>query len=131
MRREVKRLKVICANKQFGCDFIGELEKYFNVSELTLLLEAGVTSFPCLQEHIDHCKYKPVACPNKDKGCSELISANEVQRHIAEECQFRDVKCQYCYVETTQHSLQVSLAKFCCSCHVLCSCCCRVTMSNA
>lgn len=31
VRREVKKLIVICANKKFGCDFIGELDKYFKV----------------------------------------------------------------------------------------------------
>lgn len=33
VRREVKKLKVTCSNKKFGCDFIGVLEEYFDVSE--------------------------------------------------------------------------------------------------
>lgn len=31
VRREVKKLVVICSNKKFGCDFIGTLENYFKV----------------------------------------------------------------------------------------------------
>lgn len=32
----MKKLQVLCSNKKFGCDYIGELEKYFRVSKYTL-----------------------------------------------------------------------------------------------
>ena len=36
VRREVKKLQVVCKNKQLGCDFIGKLEKYFSVRKIKL-----------------------------------------------------------------------------------------------
>ena len=39
VRREVKKLQVVCSNKQFGCDFIGNLENYFNVRKSSKLAQ--------------------------------------------------------------------------------------------
>ena len=61
-----------------------------------------------MQDHVSECKYKPVECPNRERGCLEKISANDVKKHLAEECQFRDVECQHCGEKTAQHLLQVS-----------------------
>lgn len=61
-----------------------------------------------MQEHEQNCKYRPVDCPNKAKGCLTKIPSLEVQHHLTEECQFREIKCQYCAQETAQDLLQVT-----------------------
>ena len=58
-----------------------------------------------LQGHCRDCKYKLVKCPNL--GCSELMPAEMLDRHVDVDCLFRMVVCNHCREEMAANRLEV------------------------
>ena len=91
-RREINSLKVRCANRNKGCDWVGEL------GESKDHLEAQ-----------DGCDYVEVECPN---GCTQCrcfifrctcrpkrLARKDLQQHLLNECEDRPYQCEYCGIE--------------------------------
>ena len=75
--RNVKDLKVFCANKNKGCTWQDK------VSEVSSHLTRN-------------CQFEDVECTNQ---CGQMVQRQNFSRHISSECQFRNIKCKYCRAE--------------------------------
>ena len=84
VRREILQLIVLCLHSIYGCPWQGQLQH-----------------FEC---HCRDCKYKPVKCPNP--GCSELLPAEKLDRHVDGDCPFRKVACNHCREEVAANQLE-------------------------
>ena len=74
--REVKQLKVCCANKKKGCKWIGELNDI-----------AGH------YENSDGCQFEAVNCPN---DCGKKLQRKNLTTHAETTCPHRKISCQHC-----------------------------------
>ena len=73
LERKIKDLKVYCPNRYKRCVVrvrLGDIEN-----------------------HMQKCDYATVSCPN---SCGEQLLRKELQLHLGEVCNRRNVRCQYC-----------------------------------
>ena len=75
--REVKQLKVCCANKKKGCKWAGELNDI-----------AGH------YENSDGCQFEAVNCPN---DCGKKLQRRNLTTHAETTCPLRKISCQHCH----------------------------------
>lgn len=73
-RREVRKLKAYCTYKERGC--------------------TEVLVWTNLEQHANNCEYRPVQCSNGD--CTNYVSFQNLDNHVANECRYRPVLCKYC-----------------------------------
>ncbi|XP_055519542.1 TNF receptor-associated factor 3-like [Leucoraja erinacea] len=83
-RKEVMGLWVYCRNHKAGC-------------QVQILLSA-------LEGHLKTCSFQRVPCSRP--GCSELLLQQDLRDHLNLNCRQREVKCQYCQIETTVAELK-------------------------
>ena len=57
--------------------------------------------------HKEQCHFKPQPCPE----CGELITPDEVKKHLISECRLRRVSCEHCRIDVVYAELQVSLCE--------------------
>ena len=92
--REVRSSHVYCTNKQRGCCWQGE------VNDITNHLKSS-----------NGCQFVEVTCSNV---CGKVIQRRHVTNHLRNECPYRNVRCQYCFV-TGKHQFIYGLHKKVCS----------------
>ena len=73
--REIKKLLILCQNKDKGCKWRDELEK--------------------TEDHLRLCEFEDVQCPG---GCEMLVQRQNVTTHLQNECLHRQVNCEHCHV---------------------------------
>ncbi|XP_041353726.1 TNF receptor-associated factor 5-like [Gigantopelta aegis] len=75
VRREIRNLSVHCKNSNVGCEFCA----------------------PCkdIEKHEATCWFTPVKCPNKQFGCTTILTKTLMSNH-EKECQHRQTKCRRC-----------------------------------
>ena len=99
--KEIKQLKVKCANHSIGCPWQGKLQDFI-VSKSSSSTNQIKCRF-CPQDH--DCQYKPQLCPNG--GCGEMISKSEMKNHLSKKCQYRNVTCKYCREKMLAKDIEV------------------------
>lgn len=55
---------------------------------------------------MEKCSYAKVQCMHS--GCGALVPRDDLPRHLTEDCNFRQVFCQLCKLETTADQLKVT-----------------------
>ena len=82
LKRTLYEFKVYCANKDQGCQWVGELGQ----------LDNHLNSDPSREKQLEGCQFTGVKCCY----CSELIQRTSVQVHQGEQCLRRPFRCKYC-----------------------------------
>ncbi|XP_053389869.1 TNF receptor-associated factor 3-like, partial [Mercenaria mercenaria] len=75
-RREIRNRDLYCEFKDFGCK--------------------QVTKWKDLADHLRGCKFQPTECSNKKFGCKVALPGHLLEQHIQNDCEYRQVQCQYC-----------------------------------
>lgn len=104
-QREVKNLKVFCHYKDFGC--------------------MDQVKWKDLEDHANKCSYRPIECLNKRYGCSKQAALVDMQYHMANECDFRLVQCQYCLQQITMKHQNFHVQEECPNVQLTCPYDCR------
>ena len=76
--REIKSLRVMCTNKERGCEWQGELNDIIN--------------------HLGNsngCQFEDVKCSN---NCGKMLQRRYLTSHVETECPCHKVDCQYCRI---------------------------------
>ena len=84
--REIRSLRVMCTNKERGCEWQGELNDINN--------HLG---------NSDGCLFEDVKCSNE---CGKMLQRQYLTSHVETECPCRKVDCQYCYITGEHHLIQ-------------------------
>ena len=50
-----------------------------------------------IEEHLENCEFYPVACK---LNCEMLLTQDEMEDHVAKECENREIECAYCFTQT-------------------------------
>lgn len=94
--RKIKHLRIYCINKKDGCRWTGFLKDLNST-------------------HIPKCRIQRLACPNKRsdeesvmfsngrRECGLMIRKNEFDKHVKQECGWREVSCTHCKAKGTHH----------------------------
>ncbi|XP_068735296.1 TNF receptor-associated factor 2-like [Montipora capricornis] len=83
-QREVLSLQVQCTNHVDGCQWRGDL---------------GL-----LEDHENKCLFTKVQCMHH--GCGVMVPRDDLSRHLKEDCDFREQKCNLCGLMTTADQLK-------------------------
>ncbi|XP_032870253.1 TNF receptor-associated factor 5-like [Amblyraja radiata] len=97
-RKEVMGLWVYCRNHKVGC-------------KVQIPLGA-------LEGHLKTCSFQRVPCSRP--GCSELLLQQDLRDHLNLNCRQREVKCEYCQIETTVAELKKHETSECLSSLITC-----------
>jgi len=76
--REIRSLRVMCTNKEKGCEWKGELNDINNHLE-----------------NSNGCQYEDIHCSNK---CGKILQRRLLSSHVSNECPGRIVKCPLCQI---------------------------------
>ncbi len=100
-KKKVLALEMKCPSR---CKWRGTLQGFLEVSLcqhfcssticcclLKAIVSIGMFSF---QKHKNECRFDMVKCRNK--ACKELVKREELEKHLQEECQHREIGCEYC-----------------------------------
>ena len=91
--RVIKSLRVLCTNKDKGCDWQGE------INDITGHLERS-----------NGCLFEEVKCSN---NCGLLLQRQHLHNHVDNECPYREVHCQYCSVVARYQFIEGEHVKQC------------------
>ena len=89
--RKINHLRIHCGNEQQGCTWIGCMKD----------LEGS---------HVVTCPFEPVHCTNKRtkkygskmvRECGILVHRSNLQKHMTTECEWRQVMCVRCKIESS------------------------------
>lgn len=58
------------------------------------------------KEHLSHCAYQEVQCPNT--GCPTKLLSRNVKEHVEQDCLYKKTACQWCGVSISKAEQQVS-----------------------
>lgn len=81
-RREILQLNCYCCNKENGCDWEGIVNDF--------------------RAHNNTCDYQLLNCIN----CQQMVNRLDMERHLKDLCEYRELKCPYCDVTLSAQSLR-------------------------
>lgn len=91
---EIKKIKIFCNNKQYGCPFAGFIGD--------------------VKAHLNQCPYSIELC--KEINCGLNSSISKFSRHYIQECQERKLKCYICesleYIASMKDHLKSCAKRF-------------------
>ena len=91
--QRVNTLKVHCPHHKKGCKWMGELNA----------MKSHLTGNP-------GCGYALSPCPNK---CGHSLPRKDMRDHLVKQCEYRQVKCQYCNHDDTFRAITNEHYKVC------------------
>jgi hypothetical protein len=56
--------------------------------------------------HFETCPYKVVKCSNADKGCISLMPLREIEEHLRDMCEYRQILCE-CGEQISKKDIEV------------------------
>ena len=62
-----------------------------------------------MQDHLNDCPFVSVNCAN---CCGKQLQRQDLQQHMATECELRKLPCEYCENEVLWNETEVSLSLF-------------------
>ena len=104
--REVRSLRVMCANKERGCQWQGKL------NDITSHLKNS-----------DGCQFEDVKCSNE---CGKVLQRQCLGVHVKTECPHRMIDCQYCQIVGKHEFIEGEHKKQCPKFPLLCPNNCKV-----
>ena len=94
LKRSLYGFRVYCANRQHGCQWVGELG----------LLDNHLNSNPSKQKQLEGCLFCQVKCIH----CSKLFQRSSIEIHQNDQCPKRPFSCQYCKDYTSSYKTVVT-----------------------
>ena len=77
IERNIGGLTTYCIHYEEECDWKGSMN--------------------AIQAHLDRdCEYESIACPNRSKGCENMVLRKDLYKHTTETCLKRYVNCPFC-----------------------------------
>ncbi|XP_065901673.1 TNF receptor-associated factor 4-like [Dysidea avara] len=98
--REIRSLHVMCANKERGCEWQGELNDIYN--------HLG---------NSDGCQFEDVKCSNE---CGEMLQRQYLTSHVETQCPHRIVRCKLCHILGQHFFIKKKHMEQCPKLHITC-----------
>lgn len=92
-RREVLKQKVYCKFRARGCE--------------------AILAWKDLPNHIQNCEFAVLPCIRASEGCSAVLSRDEYESHITQQCDYLPVTCNNCQLITLKGRFQTHIEKEC------------------
>ncbi|XP_078350390.1 TNF receptor-associated factor 5-like [Oculina patagonica] len=100
VRDECPATEVQCEYKNLGCEAVifPDTACRRQILDLTVKCSYSKCSWTgelrAVEKHLSECLFKVVECPNS--GCTEKVTEQDLKIHLANECSWRKVNCDYC-----------------------------------
>lgn len=94
IERKIKHLRIYCINKGDGCRWVGFLKDL----KPTHTAKCRIQRIPCTNKRSES---ESLLVSGKPMECGLLIRKNDFNKHVKEECEWREVSCNHCKTKGT------------------------------